>query len=74
MNIQLVLAGSLALLGAAIHGAGGDPLVGGPRTTKAMIHATGFAAVVLGSGAPRDQITPTADWPSRPPSAQPHRR
>ena len=54
MNVPLVLAGSLALLGAAIHGAGGEILVvrrlspgmlpstpfGGPAMTKAMIRAT----------------------------------
>jgi hypothetical protein len=54
VNIQLILAGSLAIAGAAIHGVGGELLVvrklspellsaspfGGPRTTKAMIHTT----------------------------------
>ena len=54
MNVPLVLAGFLALLGAAIHGAGGEILVvrrlspgmlpstpfGSPATTKAMIRAT----------------------------------
>ena len=54
MNIPLILAGSLAVLGATIHGAGGELIVmkklpvgvlpaspfGGPRTTKAMIHVT----------------------------------
>ena len=54
MSIQLVLAGALALLGATIHGGGGEAFVirrlspellpatrfGGPRTTRAMIHAT----------------------------------
>jgi hypothetical protein len=50
----LIVAGSLAILGAAIHGVGGEVLVvrklslgmlpssafGGPRMTKAMIHVT----------------------------------
>ena len=54
MNVPLVAAGSLAVLGAAIHGVGGEALVvrklspamlpssrfGGPRVTKTMIHAT----------------------------------
>jgi hypothetical protein len=54
MNVPLIVAGSLAILGAAIHGVGGEVLVvrklspgmlpsssfGGPRTTKAMIHVT----------------------------------
>lgn len=54
MNVPLIVAGSLALLGAAIHGAAGELLVvrklsparlpsssfGGPRLTKAMIHVT----------------------------------
>jgi hypothetical protein len=54
MNAPLIVAGSLALLGAAIHGVGGEILVvrqlspgmlpssrfGGPRTTKQMIHTT----------------------------------
>jgi hypothetical protein len=53
LNVPLIVAGSLALLGAAIHGVGGEVLVlrklspetlpssrfGGPRTTKTMIHA-----------------------------------
>ena len=52
MDAPLIAAGSLAILGAAIHGVGGELLVvrrlstgmlpssrfGGPRTTKAMIH------------------------------------
>ncbi len=52
MNVSLILAGSLALVGAAVHGVGGEVLVvrklslgtlpssrfGGPRMTKAMIH------------------------------------
>jgi hypothetical protein len=54
MNVPLVLAGSLAIIGAAIHGVGGEVLVvrrlspgmlpssrfGGPRTTRSMIHIT----------------------------------
>ena len=54
MNAPLIVAGSLAILGAAIHGIGGEVLVvrrlspgtlpptpfGGPRTTKTMIHVT----------------------------------
>ena len=54
MNVPLIVAGSLAILGAAIHGVGGELLVvrqlsqgmlpssrfGGPRTTKLMIHTT----------------------------------
>jgi hypothetical protein len=53
MNVPLIVAGSLAILGAAIHGVGGEVLVrqllpgmlpsspfGGPRTTKSMIHTT----------------------------------
>ena len=54
MNVPLIVAGSLAILGAAIHGVGGDVLVvrklspgtlppsrfGGPGMTKAMIHVT----------------------------------
>src|SRR5438309_1990953 len=54
VNIPLVVAGSLAILGAAIHGVGGEVLVvrklspqmlpsspfGGPRATKTMIHVT----------------------------------
>lgn len=54
MNVPLVVAGSLALLGAAIHGVGGEVLVvrrltphmlppspfGGPAITKVMIRAT----------------------------------
>jgi hypothetical protein len=54
VNVPLIVAGSLAILGAAIHGAGGEVLVvrklspgmlpaspfGGPRTTKTMIHVT----------------------------------
>ena len=54
MNVPLIVAGSLAILGAAIHGVAGEVLVvrklspgmlpssrfGGPRTTKLMIHTT----------------------------------
>jgi hypothetical protein len=54
VNVPLIVAGSLAILGAAIHGAGGELLVvrklspgmlpstpfGGPRMTKNMIHVT----------------------------------
>ena len=54
MNVPLIVAGVLGLLGAAIHGGAGEVLVvrrlapallpasrfGGPRTTKTMIHVT----------------------------------
>lgn len=54
VNPPLVAAGSLAVLGSAVHGVGGEVLVmrrlspeplpptrfGGPRTTRAMIHTT----------------------------------
>ena len=54
MNVPLIVAGCLAILGAALHGVGGEVLVvrrlspamlppsrfGGPRATKAMIHTT----------------------------------
>jgi hypothetical protein len=54
MNVPLLVAGSLALLGAAVHGVGGEVLVvrrlspgvlpssrfGGPGMTKVMIRAT----------------------------------
>ncbi len=54
MNVPLLMAGSLAILAAAIHGVGGEVLVvrrlslgmlpsspfGGPVMTKAMIHVT----------------------------------
>jgi hypothetical protein len=54
VNAPLIVAGSLAILGAAVHGVGGEVLVvrklslgmlpssrfGGPRSTKAMIHVT----------------------------------
>lgn len=54
MNVPLIVAGCLAILGAAIHGVAGEVLVvrklspetlpssrfGGPQTTKSMIHVT----------------------------------
>jgi hypothetical protein len=54
VNIPLIVAGCLAILGAALHGVGGEVLVvrklspamlppsrlGGPRMTMAMIHTT----------------------------------
>ena len=54
MNAALIVSGSLAILGAAIHGVAGEVLVvrklspgtlpsssfGGPQTTKTMIHVT----------------------------------
>jgi hypothetical protein len=54
VNVPLIVAGSLAILGAAIHGVAGEILVvrklslgtlppsrfGGPRTTKTMIHVS----------------------------------
>src|SRR6266581_4484177 len=54
VNVPLIIAGCLAILGTAIHGVGGEVLVvrklspgmlpsspfGGPRMTKAMIHVT----------------------------------
>jgi hypothetical protein len=54
VNVPLIVAGSLAILGAAIHGVAGEVLVvrklspgmlpsgpfGGARTTKTMIHVT----------------------------------
>jgi hypothetical protein len=54
MNVPLIVAGSLAILGAGIHGVTGEVLVvrklspgmlppspfGGPRATKTMIHVT----------------------------------
>lgn len=54
MNVTLVVAGCLAVVGAAVHGVGGEALVvrklspgtlpssrfGGPSMTKAMIHVT----------------------------------
>ena len=60
MNAPLIAAGSLAVLGAAIHGVGGEVLVvrkqssamlppspfGGPRATRTMLHATWHMATV----------------------------
>jgi hypothetical protein len=54
VNVPLIVAGCLAILGAALHGVGGEVIVvrklspamlppsrfGGPRTTMAMIHTT----------------------------------
>jgi hypothetical protein len=53
VNIPLLVAGSLAILGTAVHGAGGEILVrkllpetlpsspfGGPRMTRSMLHVT----------------------------------
>ena len=54
MNAPLIVAGSLAILGTAVHGVGGELLVmrrlspatlpssrfGGPRMTRTMIHVT----------------------------------
>jgi hypothetical protein len=54
VNVPLIVAGSLAILGAAVHGVGGEILVlrklspgmlpsspfGGPGMTKTMIHVT----------------------------------
>jgi hypothetical protein len=54
VNVPLIAAGSLAILGAAVHGVGGEMLVvrrlspemlpssrfGGPGMTKTMIHVT----------------------------------
>jgi len=53
VNVALIVAGSLAILGSAMHGLGGEVLVrklspgmlpssrfGGPRTTMSMIHVT----------------------------------
>ena len=60
MNVPLIVAGSLAVAGAAIHGAGGEFLVvrrlslatlpatrfGGPVMTKAMVHVTWHVTTV----------------------------
>jgi hypothetical protein len=60
VNGPLIVAGSLAIIGAAIHGVAGEILVvrklslgtlastrfGGPRTTKAMIHVTWHTTTV----------------------------
>lgn len=74
MNPPLIVAGCLALLGAAIHGVGGETLLlrrlspevlpptglGGPRTTRLVLHITwhlttvafvGVGAALLLSGA-----------------------
>jgi hypothetical protein len=54
VDLPLIVAGSLAIVGAVVHGVGGEVLVvrrlspgtlpstsfGGPRTTKAMVHVT----------------------------------
>jgi len=54
VNVPLIVAGSLAILGAGVHGVGGEAVVvrklspgmlpssrfGGPRGTKQMIHVT----------------------------------
>jgi hypothetical protein len=54
VNVPLIVAGCLAIIGAAVHGVGGEVLVvrklspemlpssrfGGPAMTKAMIHVT----------------------------------
>ncbi|MEA2435744.1 MAG: hypothetical protein QOF65_300, partial [Thermoleophilaceae bacterium] len=54
MNVPLVIAGSLAIVAAGVHGGAGEVLVirklstetlagsrfGGPRMTKTMIHVT----------------------------------
>ena len=59
-TVPLIVAGSLAVLGAAVHGVGGELLVvrnlspatlpgsrfGGPRTTMAMIHVTWHMATI----------------------------
>jgi hypothetical protein len=66
MNVQLIAAGSLAVLAAAIHGGAGQVLVvrrltpetlsaspfGGPRMTRAMIHVTWHVTTIafLGVG------------------------
>ena len=66
MNVQLIAAGFLALLAAAIHGGAGEMLVvrrlspetlsasalGGPRMTRAMIHVTWHVTTIafLGVG------------------------
>jgi hypothetical protein len=60
VNVPLVVAGTIAIVGAAIHGAGGEILVvrklspgvlpstrfGGRRMTKAMIHVTWHIATI----------------------------
>lgn len=61
MNVPLIVAGSLAILGAVVHGVGGEVLVvrklspgmlpstrfGGPRTTKSMIHVTWHMTTIV---------------------------
>jgi hypothetical protein len=60
MNLPLIVAGSLALVAAAVHGVGGEVLVvrklsvgtlpstrfGGARMTKAMIHVSWHIATI----------------------------
>jgi hypothetical protein len=59
VNVPLIAAGSLAILGAAVHGVGGEVVVrnlspamlpssrfGGPRATKTMIHVTWHIATI----------------------------
>jgi hypothetical protein len=60
VNVPLIVAGCLAILGAAVHGIGGELLVvrklspetlpatsfGGARTTKAMIHVSWHLATI----------------------------
>jgi hypothetical protein len=60
VNTPLIAAGSLAILGAAVHGVGGEVFVvrnlspamlpasrfGGPRATKTMIHAAWHIATI----------------------------
>jgi hypothetical protein len=60
MDVPLIVGGSIAILGAAIHGAGGEILVvrnlspetlpsspfGGSRMTKAMIHISWHMATI----------------------------
>jgi hypothetical protein len=64
VNVLLIVAGALALVGAAIHGVGGEILVvrrlspamlpasrfGGPRTTLSMIHATWHMTTIAFAG------------------------
>lgn len=59
-DLPLIAAGCLAIIGAAVHGAGGELLVlrrlwretlpasrfGGPRMTKAMLHVTWHIATI----------------------------
>ena len=60
MNVPLIVAGSIGILAAGVHGVGGEILVvrklslgtlssspfGGPRMTKAMIHVSWHIATV----------------------------